>query len=192
MKKKWIKTKKSELEDLKNIPKKALNVHESNENGGNDKYKRKSYEEIILAETADKIYAIQNRKKIENDVFRCPFCDAMMNVYECKGENTFFIQKECSNHCFESIKAEKIELDLEAYLTAKRIAEWGIKECKTKTHNIIRKSYGWIRVAEMNDKYIEFYYADLEKIKMGLIEEISDYTKELGKKAEELREMYGF
>ena len=40
-------------------------------------------------------------------------------------------------------------------------------------------------------KYVESYNADLAKIKNGLIEEVSDYTKELGKKVEELREMYG-
>lgn len=187
MKKNWVKVKKSEIKNAKNIFKKVLNIHKSNDSEN----RRKSYEEIILAEVEDKARAIQNRKEIENNIFRCPFCDAIMKVYECKGENTFFIQKECSNQCPESIKAEKIRLDFDAYLTAKRIAELGIKECKTKTNSIIQKSYGWTKVVKMNDKYVESYNADLAKIKNGLIEEVSDYTKELGKKIEELREMYG-
>ena len=102
MKKNWIKVKKSEIKNAKNIFKKVLNIHKSNDSEN----RRKSYEEIILAEAEDKTRAIQNRNEIENNIFRCPFCDAIMKVYECKGENTCTNKRKQGNQYFFHIECD--------------------------------------------------------------------------------------
>ena len=166
MKNKWIKSKKKEL----------VLSHTQRDS------RRPTYEEILESEKKDRINAIRNRKLVKNyRNYRCPFCDSVMNVYECKGEKLEFIMKECSNNCPESLKSDSNKQEIEQYNMAKCIANWHINKLKTEGMQMLKNSYGYKKVTAMNDKYteaIEEYGVD------------STEARELYKKVEELEEIY--
>lgn len=176
MKNKWIKSKKKEFEHNPITQKEIVSSHTQRDS------RRPTYEEVLESEKKDRINAIRNRKLIKNfGNYRCPFCDSVMNVYECKGEKLEFIMKECSNNCPESLKNDLNKQKLDQYNMAKCIANWHINKLKTEGIQMLKNSYGYKRITAMNDKYFEA----VKEYGSDSIE-----ARELLEKAEELENIY--